>query len=152
MYGNPFTPTYSDVDRYWAENKPAALYMARIGDRLSRALAPDPERVEVALGLGRPTASVVATFAAGQAPAVAAELFVDAPGAEGAGQPGSVAAGGRSASWAPSAAGLPAGRHAIFVRGRDAAGRWGPLAAGSVLVGRQSLLLPLGPDRGAVAP
>jgi hypothetical protein len=150
--GNPFAPPYRTVDRYWSENKPAALYLARIGDRLARAFAPDPERVEVALPFGRPTASAVATFAPGQAAPAAAELFVDAPGAEGAGQPGVVSTNGATATWIVPVATLPAGRHAVFVRARDAAGRWGPLAATSVLIGRQSLLLPLGPDRGAAVP
>jgi carboxypeptidase T len=150
--GNPFTPPYRNLDRYWRENKPAALYMARIGDTLARAFAPDPERLEVDLPFGRPTGSVVATFAAGQAAAVAAELFLDRPGAEGAGQPGGLSPTAATATWSLAAAGLSPGRHAVFVRGRDAAGRWGPLAAASVLVGRQSLLLPVGPNRAPVAP
>jgi carboxypeptidase T len=148
--GNPFTPPFRNVERYWSENKPAALYMARIGDSLGRAFAPDTERVEVSLPFGRPSGSVVATFAAGRA--AAAELFVDAPGVDGAGQPGTVASNGATATWSLATAGLSPGRHGVFVRARDAAGRWGPLAATSVLVGRQSLLLPLGPDRAAVAP
>jgi hypothetical protein len=149
---NPFTPPYRNLDRYWSENKPAALYMARIGDTLARAFAPDADRDEIDLPAGRPAGSVVAAFATGQTAAAAAELFLDRPGAEGAGQPGAIASTGATATWSLSASGLSTGRHAVFVRARDAAGRWGPLSAASVLVGRQSLLLPVGPERAAVAP
>src|SRR5262249_3960124 len=109
-------------------------------------------RVVVDLPFGRPVGSVVATFAPGQAAAVAAELFLDRPGAEGAGQPGGLSSTASSATWSLVATGLSPGRHAAFVRARDGARRRGPLAAASVLVGRWSLLPPLGPDRAPVAP
>jgi hypothetical protein len=142
--GNPFAPAYRDVERYWRENKPAALYLARVADDPARATAPDPTSLAATLPFGAPTASVAATLSPGAAgPAAAAELFVGAPGPEGAGQPGQLSSDTTRASWALSVAALPPGRHTLWTRARAASGPWGPLTAATVLVGRQNLLFPV---------
>jgi carboxypeptidase T len=141
--GNPFTPPYRTVERYWHENQPAALYLARVADNPARAAAPDPTALTASLPFGAPTAAVTAALSAGQAGrAAAAELFVGAPGAEGAGLAGQLDAGGTGATWSVAVASLPAGRHTLWARARAASGPWGPLAATTVLVGRQNLLFP----------
>jgi carboxypeptidase T len=141
--GNPFTPPYRTVERYWHENQPAALYLARVADDPARATAPDPTALTATLPFGAATASATAAISAGAAgPAAAVELFVGQPGAEGAGQAGRIDAGGARATWSVAVASLPAGRHTLWARARAASGPWGPLAATTVLVGRQNLLFP----------
>ena len=141
--GNPFTPPYRQVERYWRENQPAALYLARVADDPARATAPDPTALTAALPFGAPAASVTAAFSAGSAgQPVEAEVFVGALGAEGAGQPGQLSADATRATWSVSVGSLAPGRHTLWARARAAGGPWGPLAATTVLVGRQNLLFP----------
>ncbi|HEY3082758.1 MAG TPA: M14 family metallopeptidase [Chloroflexota bacterium] len=142
--GNPFAPPYGTVDRYWAENQPAALYLARVADNPGRASAPDVEALSASLPFGAPTAMVAGSLSPGAAgPAAAAELFLDAPGAEGSGLPGQLEAGGTRVVWSVPVAGLAPGRHAAWVRARATSPPWGPLNATTVLVGRQLLSFPV---------
>ncbi|HEV8632856.1 MAG TPA: M14 family metallopeptidase [Chloroflexota bacterium] len=142
--GNPFAPPYGTVERYWTENKPAVLYLARVADDPNRASAPDVEELSASLPFGAPTATVSASLSPGAAgSATAAELFLGTPGTEGNGLPGRLEAGGTRVGWSVSVAGLAPGRHTVWARARAASGPWGPLGATSVLVGRQALTFPL---------
>lgn len=153
---NPFTPPYRNVDRYWGENKQAALFMARVADDPRRAQAPDPARPAVTAILGSPTAAASVALTAGTGgPAAAAELFLRAPGvapgAEGTGTAGVLSPTG-VASWTFTVATLAPGPYDVWVRARDATGRWGPLNATRVLLGRSSLFLPVGTQRAVLTP
>src|SRR5262249_52399751 len=142
--GNPFAPPYGTVDRYWAENEPAALYLARVADNPGRASAPDVERLSARLPFGAPRASFDGSLDPGTAgPAAAAALFLDAPGGEGSGLPGQLQDGGARVTWSVAVTGLAPGRHTAWARARAATGPWGPLNATTVLVARQLLSLPL---------
>ena len=72
----------------------------------------------------------------------AAELWVDAVGPAGSGTAMSVAPGGGPMATATGSvttdalAGLPEGVHSVSVRGRDAAGNWGPLSSGALVIDR----------------
>jgi hypothetical protein len=150
--GNPFAPPYANLERYWRENKPAALYLARVADATARAYGPDPGVPSVSAPPGAVAASVSVSLTTGAATPAAAELFLDTPGPEGSGQAGAVSFDGRSATWSLPSALVPPGRHGVWVRARDAAGRWGPLNAVSGLFGRYLLLFPTGAQRGATVP
>jgi hypothetical protein len=149
--GNPFAPPYAQVERYWAENQPAALYLARVADDPSRASAPDVEGLSASLPLGADGAAVAASLSAGAAgPPAAAELYLDSPGAEGGGLPGRIEPDGTRVAWSVPVAGLAPGRHAVWARARAASGPWGPLNATTLLVGRRVFLFPLLPRAGAL--
>lgn len=148
---NPFAPPYSAVSRFWDQNRLAALYLARVADKPARAYGPDPAQPIVSAPPGQP-ATVSVSLAAGAAAPAAAELFLDAPGVDGTGLAGALSFGGSSATWTLASGLVTPGRHSVFVRARDASGRWGPLNAVSAIFGRARLLLPIGPQRNRLVP
>jgi hypothetical protein len=71
----------------------------------------------------------------------AAEWFLDVAGSPGSGRPMTGSFGGVSATVSGTIstadlATLTSGPHAVLVRGRDAAGNWGPLATGTLTIDR----------------
>jgi hypothetical protein len=150
--GNPFAPPYSVTDRYWTENRAAALYLVRVADDSNRAYAPDVGTPQVVTPPGGANAAVTTAVVAGPGgAAIAAELFLDSPGAEGAGLVGALSSNGTRAAWALPLGGVAPGLHSVWVRARDAAGRWGPVQAASLVIGRATILVPLAPLRGSAS-
>jgi FtsP/CotA-like multicopper oxidase with cupredoxin domain len=71
----------------------------------------------------------VSDAATGGANVTAAEYFLDAVGANGAGTAMSGAFGAPTVAVSASIAALPAGNHTIYVHGQDSNGNWGPVSS-----------------------
>ncbi len=71
----------------------------------------------------------VSDAATGGANVTAAEYFVDAVGANGAGTAMSGTFGAPTVAVSASIAGLPAGNHTLYVHGKDANENWGPVSS-----------------------
>ncbi len=101
-------------------------------------IAPNPANGSASVVMS----AVVDDSPTGGSAIVAAELWVDAVGPTGSGTPMSVASGGGPLATATGSvttgalAGLTEGVHSVSVRGRDAAGNWGPLSSGALVIDR----------------
>jgi hypothetical protein len=149
--GASFTPPYTCQDStFWPLNRGALLYAAKL-TRQPYALSLGPNTLSVTVsssvvvmtgtpvtvtatindnalgnsGFGRPATQVIS----------AAELYLDAP-PWGGGMPitmtaqdGSFNSTSEVTRVVLDTSALGAGRHTLFVRGRDAAGNWGPVTA-----------------------
>jgi hypothetical protein len=138
--GQEFLPPYTAVDStLWPENRGALLYAAKIARTpYLTALGPDVQTVtlDVTDGSLTVTAAIDDTANGGQAIA-AAEVYVDTPPWRDGAVPSVLAAvDGSLDSLAENVAaslsldGLGTGQYAVYVRGQDAGGHWGPLTAG----------------------
>jgi hypothetical protein len=130
-----FMPPYSCMDggaggSFWAKNKPALLYAARIA-RTPYLLARGPAPEGISATGSTITAVLDDTYNGGQG-IVAAEYFVDTPPWRGGtSTPLRVADGawGNTRETVTGTANVSWGRHMIYVRGQDAGGNWGPVQA-----------------------
>jgi hypothetical protein len=152
--GRSFTPSYNEIDgEQWPLNQPALRYAARIARApYLDALGPDAQDVEVRFlddpqlpptlneksGLLQLTA-VLDSRATGGAALQTAVYSIDQPfwSAAAAPQPMQPADGAfdsprETAHAALDTASLSAGLHLVYVRGQDAAGRWGAVSAAFV--------------------
>jgi hypothetical protein len=137
--GTRFMPPYNDIDSsQWPENGPALLYAAKIARTPYQTIhGPDVLRLLVA-GPG-PIRGVSATIDAtnnGNRPIAAAAYTLDTPPWQGDATPVPLAAADDAfdspvetvlAELDTSA--LAPGRHTLYLRGQDDAGRWGPVSA-----------------------
>ena len=135
-----FFPPFSCLDgnsggSFWPRNLPAFIYAARIARApYQLVLGPSPESVTAAVS-GENTfdlrAQLSEQYNGGQAIS-AAEYYVDTPPWRG-GTPVAMSALDGSfngvTETAAASVGPLAGRHLIYVRGRDALGNWGPVRA-----------------------
>lgn len=155
-----FFPPYGCIDgidgmprNFWAENKPTFIYLHKIARTPYRTgYGPDASGVAaVPAGISPGTPVELTATAADHrytgdplAPIAAAEYFVDAPGADGAGTPMAPvdgAWGGLSEEAAATVdtSGLGSGQHYILVHSRNANGDWGPFAAAFLYVLEQGV-------------
>jgi hypothetical protein len=114
--------------RFWAKNKPALVYAARIV-RTPYLLArgPAPEGISAS---GQTVTAVLDDTSNGGQGIVAAEYYVDTPPWRGGtGTPLRPADGawGSTRETVTGTANVPWGRHTVYVRGQDSAGYWGPV-------------------------
>jgi carboxypeptidase T len=127
--GGQFMPPYSAVAGLWDENRPGALYALNIADQNARAFGPEVTQVQaVTWPNGVTVTALVSDLGNGGQVITAAQLFVDALGVNGAGQPMSAADGSWSSVTETVTLALPLlppGRHTLYVRGADAGGHWG---------------------------
>jgi carboxypeptidase T len=129
--GHDFMPSYTAVAGLWNENRPAALYTLNIAGQNARAFGPEVTQVQaITWTNGLTVTARVSGFGNGGQVITAAQLFVDALGADGSGQPMLPADG----SWNSvtetvtlALPRLPPGRHTLYVRGADSGGHWGSL-------------------------
>jgi hypothetical protein len=137
--GEEFMPAYSEIDnRQWIENGPALIYGAKIA-RTPYQTIYGPETMNVAVSGEEPTLTISATVddsANGNRPIAAAQYALDAPPwVEGATLYNLSVLDGVFDSSVETVVGsiemdgLAAGRHTIFVRGRDDKGNWGTVSA-----------------------
>lgn len=128
-----FMPPYACLDggtdgSFWAKNKPALLYAARIASTpylLGRGPAPEGTTAR-----GRTVTAVLDDAANGGQAVAAAEYFVDLPPWRGGVGKLLRPADGVWNSARETATGtvdVAFGRHMVYVRGRDSAGNWGPV-------------------------
>lgn len=151
-----FTPPYSCVDgTFWPLNRDALLYAAKAARQpyaISRGPSVSDARLNCPIVTNNTPATLTATIddttlgvngVSRPAPQTitAAEVYVDVPPWAG-GTPismtatdGAFDAPKENVQASISAAGLSAGRHMLFVRGQNAAGFWGSIAAQWVTVG-----------------
>ncbi len=141
-----FHPNYACQDSlFWPQNLGAFVYAAKVA-RQPYALAHGPSALSLTLGVSGTLLTVAATIddatlglAGFDRPAVqpisAAELYVDVPPWAGgvpipmSAQDGSFDATSERVVGTLDIGSLNLGRQLIFVRGRDAAGNWGPVTA-----------------------
>ena len=138
-----FMPPYDQIDAYyWPFLRPMMIYTTRIARTpYLEARGPDALVVASTPQIMRPNGSPLAITATiddtqnGQQLIAGAEMYVDLPPWAG-GVPVPMAAGDGSFSGSSepvratlNVCALAAGRHIVFVRGRDSAGYWGPLFA-----------------------
>jgi hypothetical protein len=137
--GNSFMPPYQEIEtRQWPENRPALLYAARIA-RTPYQTAHGPDALALAIAGYEPFLRVTATIddsQNGNRPIAAAAYSIDTPPwSEGIDLYPLDAADTRFDSPTETVTGtidttsLPPGRHILFLRGQDADGHWGPVAA-----------------------
>lgn len=145
-----FFPAYGCMDgidgtgrSFWAENKPAFLYLHKIADTPYRtAYGPDAGSLFSIPGVASPGQSVqlLATVADHRygtdllQPVNAAEYFIGGPGTDGTGTAMSPADG----AWGETSedvqatfdtTGLASGKHLVLIHGRNSNGQWGPFTA-----------------------
>lgn len=143
--GGSFMPTYSTVDStQWPQNRGAFIYAAKIAREPYR-MAQGPDACGLVTALAGSTLSVTATADdtnnGGQTIA-AAQAFVNVPPWKTGATPialtasdGSFNAVSEGVRASFSVSSLSAGRHTVFVRGRDSANNWGPVSAAFFTVG-----------------
>jgi hypothetical protein len=138
-----FMPPYEQIDSYyWPFLRPMMIYTTRIARTpYLEARGPDALVVASTPRIMRPNEAPLEITATiddtqnGQQLIAAAELYIDLPPwAGGVPVPMAATDGSFSSSAEPVRAtldvcALAAGRHIVFVRGRDSAGYWGPLFA-----------------------
>jgi carboxypeptidase T len=144
-----FDPPYACQDSlFWPQNRGAILYAAKVA-RQPYALALGPTTTAPASTVLAPLSATV-TFSAAVAsdlygnsgigrpaprPVAAAEFYVDTPPWVAGSVPISMTAqdgafdGTREGVTGSAGPDLSAGRHTLYIRGRDAAGNWGPTTA-----------------------
>jgi hypothetical protein len=128
---------------FWAENKPTFIYAHKIALKpYMTAYGPDTRNVNATPGRVPPGAAIEVTATVADhryggdqlRPVYAAEYFIDAPGADGTGNPMSPA----DLTWGDlsedvtavvDTSSLPLGRHYILVHGQNDRGDWGPFTA-----------------------
>jgi carboxypeptidase T len=148
-----FFPVHTCLDSFasgsfWPRNLPAFLHAARLARapyQLARGPSPDSLTATVGLtGQAALRASLSEQYSGGQAIA-AAEYYVDTPPWRGGSGLPMTAVDGAFDSPTESASALgsfPAGRHLLFVRGRDGDGNWGPVRAAWAFVPSSHVWLP----------
>ncbi|HEY1012283.1 MAG TPA: M14 family zinc carboxypeptidase, partial [Herpetosiphonaceae bacterium] len=135
-----FFPTFSCLDggtngNIWGRNLPAFLYATKVA-RAPYQLQRGPDALSAAVasvsGGYRVTATINDTKNGNQA-INAAELYVDTPPWRGGAPVSLSATDGAFNSTAEAVqgtlTGVAAGRHLVYVRGRDTGGNWGPVSA-----------------------
>ncbi len=134
--GESFMPPFSAVPGLWNENRPGALYLLNVADRLWRVSGPEVTSVQAVTWTGGVTITAWLDSAGnGGGTIAAAEVFTTSmtgAGADGTGLAMSPLDGAWSAPQEVAVVALPTlspGRHLLTVRGRDAAGHWGSLGA-----------------------
>ncbi len=137
--GNAFFQPYRDISRIWQENFPALLYAAKVAPMPYRLVrGPDtigPRSISAGPGMPVLVEATISDVASGQQPIAAAEAYLDVPPwAGGVPLALSAADGAFNAPvevvrGALSPLDIAAGRHLVFVRGRDVEGHWGPVSA-----------------------
>ena len=127
--GDEFMPPYSAVAGLWDENRPGALYLMNIADDLERVRGPEATQVHAITWTdGVSVTALLSDLGNGDQAITAAECFTDVLGANGTGIPMLPADGAWDSSTEAAMVSLPVlppGRHAVYVRGRDADGHWG---------------------------
>lgn len=108
-----FDPPYSQVERFWSENRPMMLYALKLADRPARVFGP-------VLGAPEVTASGLVVRSA--APLRRAEAFLGEPGLPGTGIPLEVGSGEIRGQLGPAAA----QRQLLWVHAQGQNGEWGP--------------------------
>ncbi|HYF61589.1 MAG TPA: M14 family zinc carboxypeptidase, partial [Herpetosiphonaceae bacterium] len=135
-----FFPPFSCLDggsggNSWGRNLPALLYAAKVA-RTPYILSRGPDALSVAALQTGSTISVTATIndTKNGNQAVAAEVYIDTPPWRAGATPLALTAS--DGAWSATSeavqgtgAAPAAGKHMLFVRGRDAAGNWGPVSA-----------------------
>ncbi len=150
-----FFPDYGCIDgiddmprNFWAENKPTFLYAHKIARTpYITAYGPDAENLAVEPGAAPQSlpvqlTAVIADHRYGSdtlPPIAAAEYFIDAPGADGAGDPMAPVDGdwgnqSENVAATVDTSGLAPGQHYFLVHGQNDAGDWGPFTAVFVTV------------------
>lgn len=145
-----FFPPYGCIDgidgmprNFWAENRPAFLFLHKTARTpYITSYGPDTQSVAVSppsVPQGTPvqlTANVADHRYSGDPlqPIAAAEYFVDAPGADGAGaamaaSDGSWGGNSENVQATVATSGLSVGKHYILVHGKGNNGKWGPFTA-----------------------
>lgn len=136
-----FFPAFSCLDsgsggNFWGRNLPALLYAAKVA-RTPYILSRGPDALTVQAAQIDATLAVSATIndtKNGNQTIAAAELYIDTPPWRAGAAPIALDASdggfGATIEAVQGETAAPAeGRHMIFVRGRDAAGNWGPVSA-----------------------
>ncbi|MCS6772708.1 MAG: hypothetical protein NZ693_01175, partial [Thermoflexales bacterium] len=160
-----FMPPYTCQDTFWALNREAFLYAAKVA-RQPYALSHGPTVIAAAVTPSAVVAGQIVTVTAqandnalGQHPnsfgrptaqaVAAAEVYLATPPWDG-GSPALMSAqdGTFDTPVEPligvvDTTGLPAGRHLVFVRAQDANGDWGPVTAAWLTIVEPKLHLPV---------
>jgi hypothetical protein len=130
--GKSFLQTDAEYQRTLKDNLPVLKYQSKVADApFQRAMGPDVADVRVD-GATNSITATISDATSGKQALAGAELVNDPFAAPGSGTPLAAVDGafdGVSERVSTSAANAERGHKLFYVRGRDAAGNWGPLTA-----------------------